>query len=351
LGFATSSDLTLKIAFWSGIAATIIAVALIIQIFLLKIALSSKARRHRKIITLWQPIIIKGLYNLPAQLPPLATKDVASFMVLWNRIHSTVRGETKNNLNALARHVELHAHAFHFLKSLSTPKRLLAIVTLGNLREPSVWDELAAIAAADDSLIALAASHSLVLIDADKAVQLLLPLLCERTDWFPVRSLSLLREAGPDAVSAPIEKAAQNASWRSLPRLIRFLETAHQETASRVIHRVLSGTRNEAIILQALRQVIDAKDINKIRRYLSHPSWPVRVQAASALGRLGTKGDEKLLIGLLDDPQWWVRYRAARALAQLPFVNPDDLSRIRDEQRDNFAKDILGQVLAEEGRS
>ncbi|HJU06435.1 MAG TPA: HEAT repeat domain-containing protein, partial [Nitrospiraceae bacterium] len=33
----------------------------------------------------------------------------------------------------------------------------------------------------------------------------------------------------------------------------------------------------------------DPKDLAMVRRYLGHPAWPIRVQAAAALGRMGRR--------------------------------------------------------------
>ena len=70
---------------------------------------------------------------------------------------------------------------------------------------------------------------------------------------------------------------------------------------------------------------------------------PPRRSGASA--RPATK---YLLLPLLADAQWWVRYRAAQALTRLPAIGEKDvMQRIRDEQTDRFACDVLDQVMAE----
>jgi HEAT repeat protein len=72
------------------------------------------------------------------------------------------------------------------------------------------------------------------------------------------------------------------------------------------------------------------------------------MQAAVTLGRLGVPGDEQLLVAILSDKQWWVRYRAAQALMKLGLVNTDGMHRIRNLQTDDYARDIIKHVLAEE---
>jgi HEAT repeat protein len=73
----------------------------------------------------------------------------------------------------------------------------------------------------------------------------------------------------------------------------------------------------------------------------------VRLHAAQALGRLGTREDEWHLRRALADSQWWVRYRAAQALGNLPFMDVDRLRRITEDVEDRYGRDILRQVIAE----
>jgi HEAT repeat protein len=80
---------------------------------------------------------------------------------------------------------------------------------------------------------------------------------------------------------------------------------------------------------------------------LSDPRWQVRLQAAQALGRMGTPRDERYLVRALEDPAWWVRYRAARALAALPSIDLHKLHQLSDSIEDRYGRDILRQVIAE----
>ena len=53
------------------------------------------------------------------------------------------------------------------------------------------------------------------------------------------------------------------------------------------------------------------------------------------------------MIPLLADVEWWVRYRTAQALAGMPFFSATELELLRNNLSDRFARDMLGQVLAE----
>ncbi len=62
---------------------------------------------------------------------------------------------------------------------------------------------------------------------------------------------------------------------------------------------------------------------------------------------MGTREDQVALVALLSDPEWWVRYRAAQALAKLPFLTEEKLQSLCEVQTDQFAREILAQVMAE----
>jgi HEAT repeat protein len=80
---------------------------------------------------------------------------------------------------------------------------------------------------------------------------------------------------------------------------------------------------------------------------MKHASWEVRTQIARVLGKAISRGEEHLLITLLSDKVWWVRYRAGQSLAALPFLSSEELWQLRYSLSDEFAQDILDQVVAE----
>jgi HEAT repeat protein len=90
----------------------------------------------------------------------------------------------------------------------------------------------------------------------------------------------------------------------------------------------------------------DQMDLPFVRRHISHPAWYVRVQAATALGKLGTQDDEARLIALFEDEQWWVRYRAGEALASLRSMTEHKLELLQETLTTPEAQEILAPILA-----
>ncbi len=107
----------------------------------------------------------------------------------------------------------------------------------------------------------------------------------------------------------------------------------HAELRARALRLVrwTGGTRHKRLVLDALED----------------EAWFVRLQAAITLGEIGGPEDAPALVPLLEDREWWVRYRAAQALRRLSESTMGDLKKLRGEMTDDYARDILTQVMAE----
>ena len=62
---------------------------------------------------------------------------------------------------------------------------------------------------------------------------------------------------------------------------------------------------------------------------------------------LGHDEDLGLLIEALNDLDRWVRYRAASALMIMPSITEEKIADLAENLPNEFARDILRQVLAE----
>jgi HEAT repeat protein len=175
----------------------------------------------------------------------------------------------------------------------------------------------------------------------------LLPLMTTRTEWPLTRLEAMLSEVGPVVVTRALVAAAETAPAATLPRLIALMDAANADAVGPVISRLLDRSQDPETLIACLKSRHLPLDRRHLPALLGHHSWQVRTQAARVMGRIGSRGDESMLIPLLSDPVWWVRYRAAQSLAQLPFLSRDDLWRLRGNLRDPFACDMLDQVISE----
>lgn len=313
----------------------------------MRIMLNRRERRKTRFLAVWRPLIVQSLAGNIQHYPPVPKADIPVLLNLWNHFQESLRGEAKERLNQLARDMCMGQMALDMLRHHRLAEQLLAMMTLGHLRDRSALQILSTLLKYESPIISLAAARALMQIDATSAVEIFMPLLAVREDWPSVRVASLLKEAGPSIISTPLANLIRHAPREQLSRLVHFLELAYSDVSSGLVREILETTNDSPVIAACLLVMSDSRDLDLVRKQLQHPDWPVRVQAASALGRMGSEVDRQSLERLLQDPQWWVRYRAAQSLSKLPFVTLSQLQQLQDEQTDPYARDMLKQVIAE----
>lgn len=349
MGSGTATDPFLAAAVWTGAVTFALTLVLILQIGALRGLLILRERRRRRFAAEWQPFVTQVTFEdrVPRDLPTLHKRDIFTFLNYWNSLHDSLRGAPKEKLNVLARRLRLDRTVWKMLHGSRVRERLIAIVTLGHLRDYAAWDTLLELTRSGHPLESIVAARALVHIDGKNALPLLLPLIRDRNDWPPSKIASILRESGPDVASGPLIETIRTAPPAQAARLLRYLDVVHTEAGTPLVLELLGASDSDQVIAACLQVLRSPAGLESVRRHTRHPQWFVRVQAASALGRLGTREDMDTLVAMLGDREWWVRYRAAQALARLPFADRRTLEAIRDGQQDRYARDILAQVIAE----
>ena len=338
--------MTIGVVIWSCVA-IFGAVALIaFQLVVVRLVGAARRRRQRRLERQWLPLLVQGLDEVPDSLPSIARRDMASFLSLWNRVYDSIRGGFNASLCRMALLAGADAAARRMFFSTTARDRLLAIATLGRLRDRSMWHELEQLASSRDLMLSLTAARAMVRIDPRKATTLLLPIIAEREDWPAGTVVLMLQDVGADVLSAPLVETITRTAPERAQRLIRYLGLAHAEAAVPLLRLLIRQVDHLESITACLRVFTDGSDLGAVRPYLYHPQWEVRVRAVDVLGRLGTARDEGRLTAMLSDAEWWVRYRAAQALCALS-SDLERVKRVRATHGDPFARDILAHVLAE----
>jgi hypothetical protein len=307
-------------------------VLLLLGILLLRFIRLTKEQRRRTVTETWRPLLAQCVVEVPETLPALQPRDHIVFLYLWNHCYESIRGDARTQLNDLARRMGADQVAKKLLHSRRLRRRLLAIVTLGHLQERSVWKELAALLSADNAFLSLVTAKALLNIDAQAANPLLIPVISRRKDWSPLKVVAMFEAVGQDLAAETIAKAASQAPPEIGARLIRHLAATQSPQGLPPLRALLHERTPPDDVLAAclflFGECSDPRDVATVRAHLSHPTWYVRLQAASALGKMGVEEDEPLLVALLDDEHWWVRYRAAEALSNLPWMTPERMTRL-----------------------
>jgi hypothetical protein len=308
---------------------------------------TARRRRERECEDRWIPILAAAMEQVPDSLPPLNEPDLPCVLSLWNRLHDSISTPPGGPLHQLALQAGLDRAARRLFRSPAAHEVLLAVATLGRLRDRSMWTSIVGLARGGDLLLSVAAARALVRIDPTDAMPLLLPLVAERDDWPQATVVLMLQEAGSDAISQPLADAILGAAPEHDHRLIRHLDLAHADVTTPLLTLLIRQVTRVDSITACLRVFRDANDLGAVRPFLNHSRWEVRVRAVDAIGRLGTARESARLIPMLSDSEWWVRYRAAQALCTLLAGDLDRVRRIRTTHGDPFARDMLAHVLAE----
>lgn len=353
LSSATESETLIRVAFATGLVSLGLTALLALQVTWMRVAKRRRERRHLRFLETWRPVLYEAAMGESPSVPALAREDETSLLLLWNQLQDALRGRSsREGLNRVARAVDAHGAARRALRRSSPRERLLALRTLRYLGELEDFGPVRPLLDERGPTMCLTAARALFQIDRTAALPEVWRRLRRRTDWPLAHVAAVLREselAEAEMSGLAASFAAQLPGLRTveLQRLLPLLSIFRAEDAGLVVRRLLMPDQVPEVLSAALKQARDEALLPDVVRLCGHPAWPVRTQAATALGRIGGAADRELLLSMMCDPQWWVRYRAAQALLSGRFGAAEELAGLGARLRDRFARDILTHVLAE----
>ncbi len=344
------TDLPLNLWYLSAVVLSAIIALLLASILLFRRSRLANQQRRQRVVSVWKPILQQYGQETLDSLPSLTRRDHVVFLYLWNEHYESVQDAKTAPLLDLAQRVGTPHLAKELLHSRQLSQRILAVVTLGRLQDQSAWSPISSLVTHHNSFLAFNAAQALLRIDPNAALPLLLPVLGRRTDWSPLKIVSMLQTAGRDLASEVLAQAAIDGDPDIGPRLIRYLPVTKSQRGLPILRQFLPDASVSPNMVAACLFVFgefrDPADLPLVRHHLTHEAWYVRVQAATALGKLGTVEDEERLIGLFNDDQWWVRYRAGEALVSLESMTEEKLMRLQESFTSPEAHEILAPILA-----
>lgn len=353
---STGSNLAVELAVLGAQITALGAALMLASALVIRRWVHREEAARRRVAEAWRPILTRIALGAraPGQCPRLRRRAAAYVLDEWNSIQDAVCGEGTEQLNALARALRLDATARRMLRRGTARERIIAIRTLGHLREASAWDRLQGELASLNALASFCAAAAMVRIDARRATPLVLAQLSAHEHWPAEAVARLLREAGAQATREPLRALvfSSGAEPGQVASLLQGLTQADPALAGEIAAEVLRGRCDHPLIVsKALLALQDRELLDTLRPLARSADLGVRKNLATAFGALGSPKDVDLIIGLMGDRVWWVRYRAAQALVKLLGMTPELLQAIRASLTDRFARDMLDQVLAEERAS
>jgi len=343
----TLSDPYLVFASRLGVSALGLALLLVLAIVGLRLNLRRSRRREAAFIAIWRPVLLEVISEGTPKVPAaLRAREQVYFLKLWNYLQESLKGSARDRLNALARQLDCDKTARNLLKNGHRAERLLALITLGHLRDLASWDELAQQAAQSDPLASIHAARALISIDPLKGTELMLPLMLTRQDWDITQIANFLAEAN-QAFLLHLCETIVHVDKQHWTRALQLANALHLQLPLPSMQFILTHHESVNTLVAALHMASSPQLLPAVRSFLHHPDWRVRVEAARFMGKFGGVADLPQLQSLLQDDQWWVRYHAAEALADMPFFGTGKLRELRDQTRDVPVLAMLDHVLAE----
>lgn len=341
------TDQITQFAIYAAIGVFTLVILLIIQVIILRMRFLSNHKQRTLLVEKWRPKLTQIIMGESADVSILPPNETCIFLEEWNRMFGTIRGENLASLIKLASRFHINYFALNMLKTHSLHDRLLAIITLGHMKEYSARDVLIKLLDDQHPVISITAARALMWIDSKQAIELIIPKILNRDDWTWANVAHVLRQANPLLICEELSKLVVEAPVTKQPSILRYLETSNCLQFTTIVSDILNTTKDDRVASVCLHITTDPASIEKIRTYTSHERWHVRMHAASAVGRLGNKEDIKILLDMIEDDNWWVRYRAAQAILKLPGQDINSIKKNIDLKKDKFSQDILTHVLAE----
>ena len=280
-------------------------------------------------------------------LGPIGMLELPEFLMMWNRLQETLRGTAAENMTALLRRHGIDNRAIRMLRWGTLRSKLIAMTSLGHLREERSWRLLEKAAMSSSPVFSFAAARAMLRVEPRRALDVLSQSIVQRDDWSVARLGCMFAELGPAVVTPTLQTMLVARARRGLDRVVKLARFGDRSRIAPIVRGWLSASDDPEVIMAALNYVEDARELPWAKGAARHEDWRVRMAAAKALGRIGEASELAALLELLRDQVWWVRYHAAQSLTKLHGMTPQELQLIRDNARDAFAADMLAHALAE----
>lgn len=308
-----------------------------------------RVEQHEKeCIAEWEPALFAAMDSLQAlKMPTLSRPDLAVFLELWTHLQEVTRGAATENLNRFLNDNIPVSRIIGMLKHGGMRHRVVAVTALGHLQSRAAIGPLTELVAEPQPILSYAAMRALLRIDSGEMLPQLVPMILSRADWPISRLSALFRELGANVITGPLLDKLLTITKAEALRLLPLLALCHSERVDPAVRAWMTAQDDPELIAAGLEFMRAPQDIPVLLAAANHADWRVRAAAASGLGEVGGAAEQLTLQTLLSDRAWWVRYRSAKALVTQRGPNDPRLGLILLTTTDNFAREILQQVMAE----
>ena len=285
LGSAYNGPVTA--ALWGTVASVVAGLLLFLYTLELRFKTVFRERRQQKLKARWREVIATAACPLVGNPPRLGRRERKDVLGLWNQSRELVEGRAVDGLIELAQHLGLLELARREATSRRFATRLLAIKSLGYLRDLASWDLIGEAVASENPALSITAAAARAEIKPSTAIAELVPLLVERRDWPHTQVFKLLQKAGADLISEPLYRAIRSADDDDCVYLLQFAKLAEFDVRDALAAELLISRKSAEVLASALKIVSGQSGVPRLAMVSRHPAWFVRMQAARVQGRIG----------------------------------------------------------------
>lgn len=353
-----------RVAWYLSITVSVVVLFFLVAAITVRVWRDRMDQRHRRLLKRWKKRFAAGLEGstaedgTPSDRKPGDAPFVEQRLALraWLERLDESTPEEQTRLVRLGRDMGLGGVALKHLSG-TLEDQLLACRVLGYVhgtdREEarrSSREKLEYFRNDANPYLSLAAHEALIRRDPRRYLPEFLADLRESRGVHHHMAARMFERLDDVDLSDPMVTFMREADLADQAWMILLLTFADPKDYRGFLGEILDASDHEELRARALRLVRRTGGTEHKRRVLDaleDEAWFVRLQAAITLGAIGGPEDAPALVPLLEDREWWVRCRAAQALRRLSESTTDDLKKLRGEMTDDYARDILTQVMAE----
>ncbi len=300
----------------------------------------------------WEPALTDYLFceeGQPRPFPEVPERDKDIFQIFLSRYHATLAGQEAEALRELYLALGVHHSLPKRLKHRVASVRAQAAMEIEAFRIAECLGEVVPLL--NDPvpyvthLAAKALTHSGDLAYARPVLDWVLG----EERYQRERLLRVLEGFGPELLPWLEEHLEPPEAAPKPWILFALLAGSHRHRESE--HRLLELldvplVDIQASALKALAALADPLTYPRVEPLARHEAWPLRAQAAKALGLIGGPDAIPILIQMTSDPVYEVRRNAAQGMADLGHAGTSALTWLaEDPTADPFARDIAQERL------
>ncbi|MGQ0848826.1 MAG: HEAT repeat domain-containing protein [Actinomycetota bacterium] len=235
---------------------------------------------------------------------------------------------------------------------LHPSRRLRAVASLVELAGREQIPYLRALLTDRNVYVRSHAAHGLARLSDPGAIPLILDLTVRVSLWEAGRLGDAMVSFGSPAVTPISAWVVANRDTReedihAVAQAVRVLGLIGDVTAEPLLVDLLRSPRRPLRLAaaSALGRVATDRSRAPLLDALTDPSWEVRARAVRSLSALADASVAAPVAGLLTDARWWVRQNAAATLSEIPGGVAELIRAL--QSKDRFAVDAARNQLAE----